>query len=90
MSSRTGKSAPWSVITYTGEMNARYVCIIDSLCCTPETNTTVSQLYSNKKILGVPVVAQWLTDPTSNHKVVGSIPGLVQWGKDPVLPRAVV
>ena len=24
------------------------ICMTDSLCCTPETNTTLSQLYSNK------------------------------------------
>ena len=29
-------------------------------------------------ICGVPVVAQWLTNPTRNHEVVGSIPGLAQ------------
>ena len=34
---------------------------------------------------GVPVVAQWLTNPTRNHEVVGLIPGLAQWVKDPVL-----
>ena len=28
--------------------------------------------------LGVPVVAQWLTNPTRNHEVAGSIPGLAQ------------
>ena len=39
-----------------------------------------------KKGLGVPVEAQWLTNPTRNHEVVGSVPGLAQWVNDPVLP----
>ena len=36
--------------------------------------------------IGVPVVAQWLTDPTRNHEVVDSVPGLAQWVKDLALP----
>ena len=36
-------------------------------------------------VIGVPIVAQWLTNMTRNHEVVGLIPGLAQQVKDPAL-----
>jgi len=41
---------------------------------------------SKTAIHGVPVVAQWLTNPTKNQEVAGLIRGLAQWVKDPALP----
>ena len=51
----------------------------------PNKNLTlVSQ--TKRSHLGVPIVAQWLTNPTRNHEVAGSIPGLAQWVGDLASP----
>ena len=39
-----------------------------------------------KGVLVVPVVEQWLTNPTKNHEVAGSVPALAQWVNDLALP----
>ena len=31
-------------------------------------------------------MTQWLTNPTRDHEVVGSVPGLALWVKDLMLP----
>ena len=38
------------------------------------------------KRVGVPVMVQWLTDPTRKHEVSGSVPALAQWVNDLALP----
>ena len=43
-------------------------------------------MSAKTKILEVPLVAQWLTNPARNHEDECMIPGLAQWFKDPVLP----
>ena len=45
----------------------------------------VKQNSKQNGFRGVPIVAQWLTNPTRNHKVVSLIPGISQWIKDPAL-----
>ena len=47
--------------------------------CTIKVKKEQVKLILIIHFIGVPVVAQWLTSPTKNHEVAGSIPGLTQW-----------
>ena len=44
------------------------------------------EVHERKLSLGIPVVAQWLMNPTRNDEVSGSIPALAQWLGDLALP----
>ena len=43
----------------------------------PSTDEWIKKMWYR----GVPVVAQWLTNPTRNHEFSGLVPGLAQWVK---------
>ena len=47
----------------------------------------IKSIYIKITVLqGVPVVAQWLTNPTRNHELAGLVPALAQWVDDAALP----
>ena len=58
--------------------------------CPPQTWPQSGWDITEKVKSGVPVISQWLMNLTRNHEVVGLIPGLVQWVKDPSLPELCV
>ena len=63
------------------------VCLFNK-CVLCRTLWTLSYylIFTIRKIPGVPVVAQWLTNPTRNYEVAGSVPALAQWVDDLALP----
>ena len=55
-------------------------------------NSSTTEHYNEKglpqetrKISGVPIMAQWLTESTGTHEVAGLNPSLAQWLNEPAL-----
>ena len=42
--------------------------------------------FLKNKVVGVPIMAQWLINTTRKHDVAGSIPDLAQWVNNLALP----
>ena len=63
----------------------RLKCLLQLLETESNPHKVQRKIFFKKSCIGVSVVAQWLTNPTRNHEGAGSIPGLAQWVKDPVL-----
>ena len=74
---RQSRCCSWAFTNMTLEPHIHSFLIVDML--------TIINLKL-KFQMGVPVVAQWLTNPTRNHEVSGSVPALAQWVNDPALP----
>ena len=60
---------------------------IEKDTCTPMFIVALFTIAKTRKQLkcpltGVPIMAQWLTNPTRNHEVAASIPGLARWVND--------
>ena len=91
-------SLPLLILIYTQASRDLFLCFLFRLQRSLQiSQTTLRPFYvfchtscsredvKKKLLFEVPIMAQWLTNPSRNHEVAGSIPGLAQWVKEMVL-----
>ena len=69
-------------ITSLGETRCLQTSLLSGIFSHSPPSPSSFENHFKKREMGVSIRAQWLTNPTRNHEVAGSITGLAQWVKD--------